>query len=239
MVNPGLKQGSEWKCAREVEVLCNLHNPHCVDFYGCYFDDLSIMLVMELCEGGNLNEAMLQRPLFVKEHSYAFMSQIACAVEYLHSNSIIHRDINPSNVVLDKSGEHLKLCDFGISRILPDGQSTVTMTAQQGTLCYMAPEMLRADEYMKMNGEKCDVYSTAILFSELVDESLSFRATIDGKSFYEIIESIVEDNERPILPENTPSALASLIVSMWAADPKQRPNFVQVVVALEKYKAHV
>ena len=91
--------------------------------------------------------------------------EIATGVAYLHSKQLIHRDIKAANVLLDEH-MHVKLADFGISTGFgPDH------TAETGTYRYMAPEVIRHQQY----DHKCDVYSYGVLLWEVLHRQVPFR----------------------------------------------------------------
>ena len=72
-----------------------------------------------------------------------YVLQMAMALHYLHSQNIVYRDLKPENIMVDKDG-YLKLVDFGIAQVLKDGEKCNSCS---GTLLYMAPEILRREEY--------------------------------------------------------------------------------------------
>ncbi|XP_027078790.1 serine/threonine-protein kinase STY13-like [Coffea eugenioides] len=137
--------------------------------------------------------------------------EVAKGLSYLHSQKIVHRDVKPENILLDKEGRRAKIIDFGVSRFedLNPGQ----MTSAQGTVGYMAPEVLVGSPY----DHKCDVFSFGICLWEIYccdkpDFSTSFR---------------------PIIPQHCPRNLSRLMERCWDADPKRRPEMAEVVNVLE------
>jgi serine/threonine protein kinase len=103
------------------------------------------ILVMEYLEGGSLHDMLRQSDLSATiPRARLYWNQPARAVEFLHGNKVMHRDIKPSNVLF-KSADHLKLCDFGISKQL--GASGETTDTQLGTPHYVAPEVFNGQKY--------------------------------------------------------------------------------------------
>jgi serine/threonine protein kinase len=184
---------------REINMLCNLHSPNIVTFFGVCKTPGSLLLVQELCTGGNLRSVMKRRQEFLSHYKIVFMSQIASAMEYLHSKGVIHRDLKPENVLLGGHSSNVcKLCDFGLARPNDALDQIATMTIGTGTgecqsdytayncrnqhaTCYflyyfsafyMAPEILKEangqSSTIETDGSKCDVFSAAILYVEML-----------------------------------------------------------------------
>ena len=114
-------------------MLCSLHHPNIVRFYGALFDKQRFNLVTELCSTA-LHTYVTTR----KELRRADFAEIAAGVtsglQYLHSRSIAHRDLKPENVLLnDTSGETVtaKLCDFGVSRLMSEATKMAETCAPQ------------------------------------------------------------------------------------------------------------
>jgi Leucine-rich repeat (LRR) protein/tRNA A-37 threonylcarbamoyl transferase component Bud32 len=224
---------------RECEVLAKLQHPWCVAFYGYSEDRSNFMIVQELCSGGDLRLALIKHPDVVLQRSQDFVLQIASAFEYLHSQSIIHRDIKAENVLLsepDIQRASIKICDFGLSKNLVD-HTQLTITGGHGTARYMAPElaakMLDEDNQFihTIDGKKCDVYATGVLFSELSQPHSPIMETRRQLAF---LTAVVDEEFRPDLTEAVPPHSAALIRMMWKTDAHSRPSFSEVLAALEE-----
>jgi serine/threonine protein kinase len=92
--------------------------------------------------------------------AHRWLLELAMALSFLHACKppIIHRDLKPGNLLLTAEG-HLKVADFGLSKIFEKNMGAYRMTGVTGTLRYMAPEVMRCEEY----GELVDVYSFAMV----------------------------------------------------------------------------
>jgi len=156
---------------QEIKTHYLVRHPHCVSLLGVVaVSKNEISVVQELCEGGDLASVMKERPNLLRTHFWKFAVQLAGALEYLHSQKIVHKDIKPQNVLLTGDDESCKLCDFGFGKKLETRQDLeVKKHLAEGTLEYMAPELFRTlDEreqfFKKDEIYKPDVYSLAILF---------------------------------------------------------------------------
>jgi serine/threonine protein kinase len=230
------EEGSRSNIQRELEILCSLHHPHCVAFYGFSYDDSWFLLVQELCSGRDLREAMKARPKLLVQNAHTFMVQIASGVEYLHTKNIVHRDIKAENVLLSTLDNFAvcKICDFGLSKLTMEVGQT-TMTSGIGTVVYMAPELIEHagcnvdTETRRVDQFKTDVYSTAILFAEILQPHVAVYKNMGHLS---IIRAVVDLKQRPALPTLLPHRASGLITSMWDTNPSLRPDFPEILSQL-------
>lgn len=135
---------------------------------------------------------------------------------------VIHRDLKSKNVVIVGDDYTLKLCDFGASRYLTQ---TATMT-MVGTFPWMAPELIQG----KKSNDLCDVYSFGVLLWEMLTREVPFK----GMEGFQVAWMVVEKRQRPVLPEKAPEEIKELISTCWAHDPKDRKDFKQIILDLEK-----
>ena len=95
-------------------IMMSLDHPNIIKLYEVYDQPNCYVIVMELCEGGDLFKAVTQG-LTDYEQTISITKQILSALNYLHSQKIVHRDIKLENILLDATG-NVKICDFGVSR---------------------------------------------------------------------------------------------------------------------------
>ncbi|HEY7340937.1 MAG TPA: protein kinase [Ktedonobacterales bacterium] len=145
---------------REVEAVRQLHHPNIVGVYGAGENDEFVYLVMQCVTGGTLRRK-LNGPLPVPD-AVAYMVQIAYALHHAHTKGIIHRDVKPSNMLLEYPGSnHLLLTDFGIAKI--QGARGLTKSGTTiGTPEYMSPEQAEGREI----DERADIYALGCVLYE-------------------------------------------------------------------------
>ena len=148
---------------------------------------------------------------------FELVKRVSCGaargMAYLHSGNppVLHRDLKSANLLLDESYT-TKVCDFGLSRLKDQARS---MTANCGTVQWMAPEVLANGSY----DEKADVYSFGIIVWELLTRECPY----EGMSPIQVALSVLNRDKRPQIPKWCPPQLHSLIKSCIKKDPSKRP----------------
>jgi len=157
---------------------------------------------------------------------WELVKRVSCGaargMAYLHSGNppVLHRDLKSANLLLDDSYT-TKVCDFGLSRLKAQARS---MTANCGTVQWMAPEVLANRSY----DEKADVYSFGIIVWEL----LSRECPYEGMTAIQCALAVLNRDKRPEIPKWCPPGLHALIKSCIKKDPSERPTFAEVIKAL-------
>ncbi|KAJ6244897.1 hypothetical protein M0813_20988 [Anaeramoeba flamelloides] len=213
---------------REVLVLSRTRHPNIVLFMGASTLPPNIFLVTEYCKEGSLYDC-LKNSKFVDtmNEKLKIAKDIAYGMNYLHSTKpkmIIHRDLKPSNILIDNAGS-AKVADFGLSRIK---EETINLTAFRGTPSYMAPEMLRNENY----NEKVDVYSYAIILWQLYTKQFPYLGMKDP---IQIALHVSYKNLRPPISLIKHKQWEELIKICWDDDKSIRPSFKQILKILNKF----
>jgi serine/threonine protein kinase len=159
---------------REANALKKLTHPNIVPFYGLY-ETLDFAFLLEhYVDGPSLKEVLRQRkgkPLGM-EQALIYLKALCAALGYAHANGVVHCDVKPGNVMVDRGGR-IYLTDFGIAR---HAESTTTTMGTAGTPAYMAPEQILGS----LVTPATDIYSLGVLLFEMLTGQRPFRGTEDG-----------------------------------------------------------
>jgi eukaryotic-like serine/threonine-protein kinase len=205
--------------AREVQALGRLTHPNLVRLLDAE-PGAQGYLVMDLIEGKNLAWRLAHGPIS-PEATARIGAGLASALAYVHSQGIVHRDVKPANVIVDREGKAY-LTDFGIARLL--GTAGVTATGlTMGTPAYLAPEQLRGDQI----GPEADVYALGLVLIEC----LSGRPPFEGTEAEVMAARLYRD---PAVPALAGAAWRDLLTAMTAAAPSLRPSATYVAGALSR-----
>lgn len=202
---------------QEVELLRRLDHPNIVEYKDNFFMADTLVIIMQYCEGGDLafyiKENARDKQRFQEEQIMHYFVQMLQALQYIHAERILHRDLKTSNLFLTKKRSIVKLGDFGISRVL-EGSIEAAITVV-GTPYYMSPEVCENKPYTF----KSDVWSLGCVLYELCMLKHAFSAD----NLLGLVYKIVSDKYEPI-PKRYPQTLNTLIKGMLTKVADQRPS---------------
>lgn len=148
---------------KEISMIKECDSPYIVKYYGSYFKDTDLWIVMEYCGAGSVADVMRLRRKVIEEAEIATILQYSLkGLEYLHSKLKIHRDIKAGNILLNHEGK-AKLADFGVAGQLSDAMAKRNTVI--GTPFWMAPEVIQEIGY----DVKADIWSLGITAIEMAD----------------------------------------------------------------------
>eukprot|EP01100_Stratorugosa_tubuloviscum_P008642 TRINITY_DN359_c0_g1_i6.p1 TRINITY_DN359_c0_g1~~TRINITY_DN359_c0_g1_i6.p1 ORF type:complete len:397 (+),score=208.50 TRINITY_DN359_c0_g1_i6:196-1386(+) len=199
---------------REIRIMRKIDHPNILRLYEVFVEDDDFYLVMELIEGKELFEKIVEKQSYSEKDASNIMRQIVAAIEYLHDNGIAHRDLKPENLLSigDGDNERVKLIDFGLSKRFGDEQ-LVTSVGSPG---YVAPEVLTAETYDK----SVDMWSLGVILYILLSGYPPFFADTSTELFKKIID-VSYDFEDPIW-EQISEAPKNIIRNLLVKDPSKR-----------------
>ncbi|XP_069597778.1 protein kinase C zeta type isoform X1 [Ranitomeya imitator] len=149
------------------------NNPFLVGLHSCFQTPSRLFLVIEYVNGGDLMFHMQRQRKLPEEHARFYAAEICIALNFLHERGIIYRDLKLDNVLLDADG-HIKLTDYGMCKEgLGPGDTTSTFC---GTPNYIAPEILRGEEY----GFSVDWWALGVLMFEMMAGRSPFDIITDN-----------------------------------------------------------
>jgi serine/threonine-protein kinase len=230
VLHPALKDDDTFylRFQREAQIVARLDHPNIVPIHDFAMETDEPYIVMKLIEGQTLKQYLKRKHLSLEE-TLRILPAIAEALTYAHNRGILHRDVKPSNVMLDKD-ETPYLTDFGLARIVTSGESTMSQDVLIGTPNYISPEQARGD---KTIGPATDIYSLGIMLYEIVVGRVPFM----GDTPY----AVVHDHIYKPLPMPTqvnptvPPAVESVLLRSLAKDPADRyPSAVAMLEAFEE-----
>lgn len=198
---------------QEYEIMNMLHHPNVLNVIGIFMSSKNIppCILLEYCPM-NLLDA-IENNVFSKEELVKIIYQIAEAMKYIHFKKVIHRDLKPTNILIASDGT-MKICDFGISKLMTVGEQT--MTRGLGSQKFMAPEILNEEDHYD---EKVDVYSFGVLIFFI----------LSGGQLPQIKLFDIPKGKKAEIPSSFTQFSKKLINDCWNLKPKDRPSF-QVIV---------
>lgn len=207
----------------ELFVLSKCIHPKIVQFLGFTKHLDTVAIVFEYMENGNLLEFLKNNKLS-NTKKINIMIEIAIAINYLHNRNpqtIIHRDIKPTNVLVNKHG-NIKLSDFGISKIIHKVDTSCDNSHEKGTYIWMAPEVVMGINY----NHTADIYSLGLVMYFIWTEKLPFEElkliTVQlmfMKIKNELVVAEIQNNED----------LNILIKLCTSYDKYERPNCEEII----------
>jgi serine/threonine-protein kinase len=198
---------------KEAQILSKLKSPNIISVYDYGEFEGLYYIIMEFVNGSSLKELIESRGAFDPRTTARYSIQICAALELAHENNLIHRDIKPQNILIDKN-EVLKVTDFGIAKFTT-GDITKTINIL-GTAHYLSPEQAQG----KILDNRTDIYSLGVLMYEMLVSDVPFR----GGSSIDI--SIRHISEKPQPPsgviKDIPARLEEIVMKCLEKNPDNR-----------------
>lgn len=198
----------------EAQAIAALNHPNIVQVYDVGHEGRTYYYTMELIEGKSLDDILFHRGTLSLGRAIALIAKVARALDYMHREGIVHRDVKPSNIMIAKRGG-IKLTDFGLA--LQEGARRVTVEGGiVGTPEYMSPEQAAGETATAWS----DIYSLGVVFYELMTGRVPFEADTP----LGVIRKIQTEEPTPprAIDAGIPPGIEKIILKMMAKDPDRR-----------------
>ncbi|HEX5028258.1 MAG TPA: protein kinase [Gaiellaceae bacterium] len=191
----------------ETERAASLEHPNVVPIHDAGEVDGQLYLVMRYVDGGDLKRMLAEETMLGPERAIAVCEQVADALDAAHARALVHRDVKPSNVLLDSRG-HVYLADFGLSRRLSEQAPGFEAGLSLGTPAYVAPEQIEGKE---IDG-RADQYSLACVLYECLTGRPPFPRGTEAAVLFAHLEE----------PPPAPPGVEEVMARGLAKDPAKR-----------------
>src|SRR5699024_6839268 len=199
---------------REAKAATSLSHPNIVNIFDVGAEKNILYMVMEYVDGLTLKEYIHKNSPIDVETALDIMAQVSSAIAHAHANDLVHRDIKPQNILIDKYG-HVKVTDFGIAIALSATSLTQT-NAILGSVHYLSPEQARGGNATK----KSDIYSLGIVLFELLTGRLPFSGQTPVSIALKHLQSDTPSVRR--INPNVPQSVENIVLRATAKDPFHR-----------------
>jgi len=202
---------------REAQTSAHLSHPHIVPIYDVGEQDGIAYFVMGYVTGGNLATLLAGEPKQPLEEVRRILAEVAGALDYAHVRGVIHRDIKPDNILLDRDSGRAMVTDFGIARAVEGGTRLTLTGIAVGTPTYMSPEQAVGER--EIDG-RSDLYSLAVVGYQMLTGRVPFTA---GNSLALLLKH-VNEAPRPIheLRPDAPRPLRDALERALMKSPEDR-----------------
>jgi serine/threonine protein kinase/Tfp pilus assembly protein PilF len=211
---------------REAQAAAVLNHPNIVTIYDINTYENQLYIAMEFVDGWTLSEEIKKHSSFgvnlqrLKDF-YSIIQQICSGLNKAHEAGIVHRDIKPQNIMIDRENR-VKILDFGIAKL--KGASKLTEKHKTvGTLLYISPEQLRGDEL----DHRSDIWSLGVVMHEMLTGQLAFK----GVTPEEIVNSILNKEPAPLTGVDTciPKSLEKVILRTLTKESDKRYQDIETL----------
>ena len=212
-----------------------LDDPTIVQVTDFFEEEGQFFLVMEYVDGQDLSHVIKSRGKLPQSEAVSIFRDILKGLGFAHAKGIVHRDMKPSNVLIDKSGR-ARIMDFGIAILAGAGEKRLTAAgAAIGSPWYMSPEQIERPHEVD---QRTDIYALGIVLYEMLTGDVPFDGETDFSVQYQQIKSPAPDPRQK--NAEISDEMAQIVLKAMAKEPAERfqncGEFLQAIEAVEKGK---
>lgn len=209
------EEGDVERFQREINTMTVAKHPSLVTMHDFFSDESNFYLILDLCQGGELYDYIVNHDKLNEIAASVVFSQIVDALGYCHSIGIAHRDLKPENVLITNF-PNIKISDFGLCGLISE---TKLMTSFCGSPCYCSPECLSKLDY---DGRKSDIWSLGVLLYTMVTGQIPWNILNTKMMLEQICTGTYP------LPENLSEDCRDLISHLLVVNPDERLTIDQI-----------
>lgn len=211
----------------EIIMMTKLNHPNVVRImgatrHGCHFN-----MFVEWMPGGSISYLLGMYGAFSENVITSYILQILRGLAYLHDNHVLHRDLKGANLLVDSTGQRLRIGDFGAAARLASQTTGAGEFQGQllGTIAFMAPEVLRGENY----GRACDVWSVGCVIIEMTTTKPPWNAK-DISNHLALIFKIATSMQPPPIPDNLSPPIRDILLRCLEQKKTERPTAKELLV---------
>ena len=218
---------------REAQAAAAVSHDHVITIYAVHEDHQPPFIVMEFIDGMSLQDKISKQGALELKELLRIGSQLAAGLAAAHKQGVVHRDVKPSNILLENGVERVKITDFGLARRVDD-KSLTQVGDIAGTPQFMSPEQAQ--------GKPVDARTDIFSLGSVMYTMCTGRSPFPADSAVAVLRRVCDDQPEPISDTNAdiPGWLCDLIAKLLEKEPDDRfGSAEEVTLLLEQYLAHI
>lgn len=215
---------------QEIDTMQHLEHPNIVQYLGCERKEFSISIFLEYISGGSVGSCLRKNGKFEESLVRSLTRQTLAGLAYLHNEGVLHRDLKADNILLDVDGT-CKISDFGISKKTDNIYGNDATNSMQGSVFWMAPEVVRSTGLSKVQNSNPQGYSAKVDIWSLgcvVLEMFAGRRPWSKEEPVGAIFKLGSLNQAPPIPDDVSDSVSPEAVAFMSEcfeiDPGERPT---------------
>ncbi|HYE70734.1 MAG TPA: protein kinase [Aquabacterium sp.] len=215
LLDDSVAQDYSRRFVREAQAAARLTHPHIVTVFDFGEEDEVAYIVMEFIEGCELAQHFENQNYFALPEAVRILCELLDALAYAHDRGIVHRDVKPANVMIDRAG-HVKLTDFGVARLVETGADRTMPGTMVGTPSYMSPEQIQGLAV----GSRTDLFAVGVILYQF----LTHQRPFGGGGQWAVQRKILHEDPAPPsqLAPASPRIFDAIALRALAKNPDHR-----------------